>query len=310
MQQFKDITMTDLAAQGFVSNSSRVVSEIKTILDDYRDFMKEAIGGSARSELTIATGSITPPDGSGGSIFRVDTEADTVSDDLDTIAQANTHDGQLLILFAEHTARTVVVTNAAGGTGQVLTVDDNDFSLDDADKWIMVQRSGTSWIEILRHIPQGSLSTITGANLAAADTVRVYDDDANIEKSVTIPEARIGFSPANQCVFRASRSTAQPSIANSTWTKIKFNTENLDVGGNYNATTNYEFTAPVAGVYEFAATVNIAGLNNGKWVFIRFVASTAGSFTGSQDVAGANAKSRKGARIYYPATSRERNRAC
>tara|TARA_R100000005_G_C4873331_1_gene128676 strand:- start:107 stop:622 length:516 start_codon:yes stop_codon:yes gene_type:complete len=41
------------------------------------------------------------------------------------------------------------------------------------------------------------------------------------------------------------------SIAHQTDTRVNFNREEFDVGGGYDHTTNYRFTAPVAGKYLF-----------------------------------------------------------
>lgn len=81
-------------------------------------------------ELTIATGAITVT----GGYHTVDTESDAASDDLDTISGGS--DGELLILSAEHTDRTVVLKH---NTGNILTQDGNDVTLDDTTKRVVLQ---------------------------------------------------------------------------------------------------------------------------------------------------------------------------
>ena len=47
---------------------------------------------------------------------------------------------------------------------------------------------------------------------------------------------------------RAKRSGNQ-TIGNDSWTKVQFDTESFDIGGDYDNATNYRFTAPVTGYY-------------------------------------------------------------
>ena len=102
-----------------------------------------SVGGlrsQVHSELTIATGAITP---TGPGTFPVDTEADAASDDLDTINATNVVDGDIIILKAANDARTVVVKN---GTGNIDC--GADFSLDNSLDRVMLQYDlgNTSWV--------------------------------------------------------------------------------------------------------------------------------------------------------------------
>lgn len=83
---------------------------------------------SASTELTIATGSITPTQ----TFHLVDTESNAATDDLTTIAAGSTN--QFLIIRAAHADRTVVVKH---GTGNILT-GGQDISLADTDKFLML----------------------------------------------------------------------------------------------------------------------------------------------------------------------------
>lgn len=55
--------------------------------------------------------------------------------------------------------------------------------------------------------------------------------------------------------FRAYVTAAQNNLVANTWTKVVLDTETYDLGGNFDSTTNYRFTAPVAGFYHFDAMV-------------------------------------------------------
>lgn len=161
-------------------------AQFQGYIEDFRDFVVESVlGASARYELTIASGAVTPPDGAtaGGGVYTLDTEGGAASDTLDTITQTNTHDGQIIILMAENAARVVTLNHAAGGTGQLLLEDDTDFVFASLDAWVAFQRRGTDWVELLRNVPLDDLSSLASPDVA--DEVRIWDDSAGTEKRIT-----------------------------------------------------------------------------------------------------------------------------
>lgn len=91
-------------------------------------------------ELTIATGVVTT---TGPGTFSVDTEADAASDDLDTITATNMSDGDVVILKAADSTRTVVIKN---GTGNINC--GADVTLDNALDRAMLQwdSAATAWV--------------------------------------------------------------------------------------------------------------------------------------------------------------------
>lgn len=62
----------------------------------------------------------------------------------------------------------------------------------------------------------------------------------------------------------AVRTSSNQSVANSTWTKVQFNTENFDYGGGYDPTTNHRWTAPVDCTMVFNATVIVESIGAAK----------------------------------------------
>lgn len=105
------------------------------------------------SELTIASGSITPT----GQNHTVDTEGDAASDNLATIVTTNIPDFGFLTLRAANAARTVVIDDAAGN---IYTNDSADFSLDDDEKSITLQRRGASFYEVSRSVSSASAHAV------------------------------------------------------------------------------------------------------------------------------------------------------
>ena len=138
--------MTALPVPGFFTDSARINSEAKTAWDNLLEVHRQLQGGDARTELTIATGSVTPTLG----IHTVDTESDAATDFLDNIVQTNHPDGRLLIISAEDGARDVVVRDAQGGAGQILTADSANITLTTTDMRLILQRVGTNWEEVGR----------------------------------------------------------------------------------------------------------------------------------------------------------------
>lgn len=95
--------------------------------------------------------------------------------------------------------------------------------------------------------------TVTGGTdyVVAGNPTNIYYSKA------TSPVGFPNFYPK----ARAKRSTTQ-TIGNSSWTKVQFNTESFDLGGNYDNATNYRFTAPVTGHYQVNTLItweNISG---------------------------------------------------
>ena len=96
-------------------------------------------GAGAIQELTIASSEVTAT----GTYHRIDTESDTSSDNLDTINGGTT--GDLLIIQASSSARTVVCRDAAGN---LLLA--GDFSLTHTNDKLMLLHVSGNWHEISR----------------------------------------------------------------------------------------------------------------------------------------------------------------
>jgi hypothetical protein len=92
------------------------------------------------AELTIAAGVVTAT----SNVHVVDTEADAASDDLDTIS--GTAAGQMLVISAADSARTVV---AKDGTGNLKLV--GDFSMDNVEDRLFLISDGTNLYELGRN---------------------------------------------------------------------------------------------------------------------------------------------------------------
>ena len=71
--------------------------------------------------------------------------------------------------------------------------------------------------------------------------------------TITVP-ASTATMAIDGPAFSAYNNATQ-SIAQSTFTKISFNTKEFDTNNNFDATTNFRFTPTVAGYYQFSAAM-------------------------------------------------------
>ena len=141
--------------------------------------------------LTIASGAVTKTQ----SYHSIDTEGIAASDDLDTINGGTA--GDLLYLKAADDTHTVVLKH---GTGNIVTPDGSDYSLDDANKVVALLFDGTNW-----HLvgSAGGTSTFTGLT----DTPSSYTGYAGYSPVVNAAETGLEFekrtseSPADTTIY-------------------------------------------------------------------------------------------------------------
>ena len=104
------------------------------------------------------------------------------------------------------------------------------------------------------------LAVVTVANAASSIT----------NGTITDIRARTGLESnrvvANPYKFRVRRVAAQNTTGN-TSVKINFDTEDFDTNNNFDNATNFRYTAPVSGFYQFNAVCNTA-TNAGSFLLI------------------------------------------
>ena len=150
--------MSTLPAANYLSNGARTEGEVKVALEDIRSVVAELPGGSAESELTISSGSVTPT----GGIHAIDTQGDAATDNLDNIAVTNTPDGRVLLIHPANDARVVVVRHNQTGSGEIYTLTGLSVALRSTKQWMLLRRTGGGspvWHEVVRS-NSGSLELI------------------------------------------------------------------------------------------------------------------------------------------------------
>jgi hypothetical protein len=120
-------------------------TQFATAVKNFLQATRQLPGGKAMSELTIASGSVSPVHGA----HTLDTESEAATDDLASVA-TSLPDGAWLLLRPENTSRVVTVKHGAGGVGEIILDGAADYVLDKASKTLVLQRLGPQWIEIFR----------------------------------------------------------------------------------------------------------------------------------------------------------------
>jgi hypothetical protein len=131
----------------------------KALLDEQvRDnlaYLKLNIALEAAGELTISAGAVTKS----RAHHTIDTESDAASDDLASILGGA--EGEVILLRAAHTDRTVVLKT---GTGNIINPSGTDITLNDTNDYCLLAHNGTNWIVI-----GGGAESDLAAHVAAAD---------------------------------------------------------------------------------------------------------------------------------------------
>lgn len=186
--------MTDRPATSVLEGGALTREQFRDqFLGPLNDFVAQLTGAAAESELTIASGTVTPT----GHAHIIDTESDAASDDLTHLQVTNLPAGSIVQLRAVDAARVPTLKHGSGGSGQLLLQGSADVVLSDITRRIWLQRVGTDWVEIDRArtadlIPANlaltgviSPAQITGdqnnyspTGLATASTLRINADAA------------------------------------------------------------------------------------------------------------------------------------
>ncbi len=134
--------------------------------EEIRQFLgasQQLLGAMPESMLTISTGVISP----GYGCHSVMTESAASSDNLDRISYVDIEDGRLLLLWPNDITKVVTIRSMQGGIGQISLASGTAFSMNNANRFILLQRRGTIFQELLRG---GSVESARGQQLIVNST--------------------------------------------------------------------------------------------------------------------------------------------
>ena len=117
---------------------------------------------------------------------------------------------------------------------------------------------------------KGTIWYDTTSNKIKINTAATSSSPSWAEIGVSAPWST---NPALNCMFHTTMSSTQ-SLANTTLTKLNFDTETFDVGSDFNTGT-YQFTAPAAGKYYFNAAMRSSTTHSSDDDFYIYKNSTA-----------------------------------
>jgi hypothetical protein len=103
---------------------------------------------------------------------------------------------------------------------------------------------------------------IPSASATGSGTMTLAGPSTNSNQTVTIPDATgTMMVSGNMPAFGAYQSSAQTGVANQTWTKVLFQTEEFDTNNNFASST---FTPTVAGYYQLNSGIQPNSLTSGN----------------------------------------------
>ena len=167
--------------------------------------------------------------------------------------------------------------DSSGNVGIGTTSPSKLLSVDGGSDFQVSLRSADTRTGIVFHTPgTGTLGNPSGSLLLLADntfkmgTASVYGLSQDQSGRITMP-----YQPA----FKARLSADQSNIGTA-YTTLQFDTENFDVGSNFNTGT-YTFTAPVDGKYLLTAMVGVSQVPTNAQRFILQIAMSGQNFSDS-----------------------------
>ena len=141
--------MATLPAANYLTDNARTEGEFKAGLEAMLSATKQIPGaGAADLAVTIAGDTITPA--GGGGVLVIDTESSAATDDLANILQTNYPANACILLRNADASRVVTLKHAATGNGQLFLDRSADAVLDDTRTYLLLQRRGNDWYEVLR----------------------------------------------------------------------------------------------------------------------------------------------------------------
>lgn len=208
-----------------------------------REYIKAvSVSSTTISTLTRGQGGSTDQAHTAGAVVELITDVDTIKSITDGILVEHAYDGT-------HTDITADTVNIGSSVAVDETLDEDDMASDSATA-LATQQSIKAFVEGVPTntdvtLDEDDMATDSASKLATQQSIKAYVDS---------------FGNANCRVYN---NTAQ-NIDSGATTKVQLDAENWDIGGHFDSTTNYRFTATEAGYYQVNAVAGIESLGAGK----------------------------------------------
>lgn len=143
-------------------------------------------------------------------------------------------------------------------------------TLTDAANTILVASPGASTYRVIEtvHITNRDAAAITLTPHFEEDTTEYEFGDFTVNSGEQLVYAqgywRVNAATSANRLFAATLGAAQSDIANSTWTKVQFNTEVADPNSEF---TSYIHTPKVAGYYLYTCSVLWVDIDDGNYAY-------------------------------------------
>lgn len=167
------------------------------------------------------------------------------------------------------------VTSATSGTTRTLTVSNtSNTASSTASKKVSVAGTSAGDPYHLWEVAS-TVQYALGIDNSDSDIFKMTTDTSSTTpssstvffQSTTAGNVRLSATPMFRCYLA---STATNVTGDGTYYKIAFDTENYDVQNNFDAATNFVFTAPVAGKYIFNTLITLTDLASLTTIELKF----------------------------------------
>ncbi|RTL04410.1 hypothetical protein EKK58_10580 [Candidatus Dependentiae bacterium] len=140
-----------VSANGTDYNTSFIIANASGNIDIQKNCKIKTLGFASSTELTIATGSVTPTQ----TYHTLDTQSDASADDLDTVVTTNIPDGHLVILRIENASRVITLKH---GTGNLQLLN-GDIEMNLTTGAVILMRVGSNFIQVANSFSSAGFSS-------------------------------------------------------------------------------------------------------------------------------------------------------
>lgn len=214
--------------------------------------------GTINRTYNFTNGSVADAD-------QVDTDFNTIYDEFN----GNIENANIKATAGIETSKLELSTGATASidlNGQKIDLDaDADTSIHaDTDDQIDIEIAGADDFRFTANTFKG----LSGSSIGVANNNFFQaDESGGTARSILginssdvgyVGSSDIDFALKTRCFASVYRTTSGQSITASVTTKVEFNGETSDPGGDFDSTTNYRYTAPVAGRYAVFANIRFS----------------------------------------------------